>query len=322
MKKIYEIGQAPLAGYTNEAMREIALEHCADFVFSEMLSCESILQDNKNVLKIVPNKPCRIQLFTARPEYIAGAAKKLEEIATWFDINAGCPVKKVIKKGAGSALLKDLDRLKRMIRNLKYIAEVPVSVKIRSGWDRDEIEKIIVELAKEEPDAFFIHGRTQKQGFSGKASWNVINKAVRILEDSEIKVYASGDLFTPEDIKIALEEYGIDGVIVARGAIGNPWIFCQTKELMEKGYYKPVEYETKLRTFEKHLKLLIEIFGERKGIFESRKFFTAYTKGLKNSRNMRSKYMTLINIEDIYEFLSQYINEIKRNSNRKQSRSL
>ncbi len=321
MKKYCEIGQAPLAGYTNEAMRKIALEYGADFVFSEMLSCESIMQNNLKTLKIIPSKQCRIQLFTAKPEYITPAAEKLKKIATWFDINAGCPVKKVVKKGAGSALLKDLDRLKIMIRNLKSAVEVPVSVKLRIGWNKDEIEKIVVELAKEQPDAFFIHGRTYKQGFTGKANWNSIFKAVKILKDSGIKIYGSGDLFEPEDIKKAIKKYKVDGVIIARGAIGNPWIFRQTKELFEKNSYRPVEAKERLRVFKKHLKMLIEIFGERKGIFESRKFFASYTKGLQNSRTMRSKYMKLANMEDIYAFLTQYINDIKRNSNQKQARS-
>ncbi|MFW6120497.1 MAG: tRNA dihydrouridine synthase [Petrotogales bacterium] len=315
MKKYCEIGQAPLAGYTNDAMRKIALEYGADFVFSEMLSCESIMQNNLNNLKIIPGKHCRIQLFTSKPEYIAPAAEKLKKIATWFDINAGCPVKKVVKKGAGSALLKDLDRLKRMIRNLKTAVEVPVSVKLRIGWNKDEIEKIVAELAKEQPDSFFIHGRTYKQGFSGKANWNSISKAVKILKDSGIKIYGSGDLFEPEDIKNAFEKYKVDGVIVGRGAIGNPWIFSQTKELFKKGRYRPVEAEEKLHMFKKHLEMLIEIFGERKGIFESRKFFAAYTKGLKNGRVSRAKYMTLNTLQEISEFLTKYINDIKRNSN-------
>ncbi|TYB84171.1 MAG: dihydrouridine synthase [Kosmotoga sp.] len=322
MKKTYEIGQAPLAGYTNRAMREIALEYGADFVFSEMISCESILQNNINALKIIPDKPCRIQLFTANPDYISRAAEKLKNLATWFDINAGCPVKKVIKKGAGSALLKDLDRLKKMIKNLKHSVDVPVSVKIRTGWNKDDIENIVTQLSKEKPDAFFIHGRILKQGFSGRANWSSINKAVKLLDGSGIRVYGSGDLFTPEDVKTALEKYGVNGVIVARGAIGNPWIFSQTKELLEKGSYRPVADEERLLVFKKHLDMLTEIFGERRGIFESRKFFASYTKGLHNSRTMRSKYMKLANIEDIYDFLTKYINDIKRNSNQKQARSL
>ncbi|TYB94069.1 MAG: dihydrouridine synthase [Kosmotoga sp.] len=315
MKKSYKIGQAPLAGYTNKAMREIALEYGADFVFSEMISCESILQNNVSNLKIITDKPCRIQLFTGNPDYIGKAAEKLKNVATWFDINAGCPVKKVIKKGAGSALLKDLNRLKKMLKNLKNSADVPVSVKIRLGWDKDEIEHIVTQLAEEQPDAFFIHGRTLKQGFSGKSSWDSIKKAVRLLEGSGIKIYGSGDLFTPEDIKITLDEYGVDGVIVARGAIGNPWIFCQTNELLEKGQYKPVEDVTKLMVFRKHLNMLIDLFGDRKGILESRKFFAAYTKGLINSRVARTKYMTFNTLQEISEFLTKYINDIKRNSN-------
>ncbi|MEA2067031.1 MAG: tRNA-dihydrouridine synthase [Thermotogota bacterium] len=315
MKKSYEIGQAPLAGYTNKAMRELALGYGADFVFSEMISCESILRGDISNLKIIPKKPCRIQLFTGDPDCIGKAAEKLKDIATWFDINAACPVKKVIKKGAGSALLKDLDRLKKMLKNLKNSADVPVSVKIRLGWDKDEIEWIVTQLAEEHPDAFFIHGRTSKQRFYGKSSWDSIKKAVRLLEDSGIKIYGSGDLFTPEDIKISLNEYGVDGVIVARGAIGNAWIFHQTKELLKKGQYKPVEDETKIIVFRKQLNMLIDLFGERKGIFESRKYFAAYTKGLKKSRVARAKYMTLNTLQEISKFLTKYINDIKRNSN-------
>jgi nifR3 family TIM-barrel protein len=280
-----------------------------------MVSCESILQGNISNLKIIPDKPCRIQLFTGNPDHIGKAAEKLKVIATWFDINAGCPAKKVIKKDAGSALLKDLDRLKKILKNLKNSTDVPVSVKVRLGWDKDEIVRIVTQLAEEQPDAFFIHGRTFKQGFSGKPSWGSIKNVIRLLEGSGIKIYGSGDLFTPEDIKIALDKYDVDGVIVARGAIGNPWIFRQTKELLEKGQYKPVEDEARLIVFRKHLNMLIDLFGERKGILESRKFFAAYTKGLKNSRVARTRYMMLNTLQEISEFLTKYINDIKRNSN-------
>ena len=301
-----EVGLAPMAGYTDEAMRAIAIEWGADFVFSEMLSVEGILRSDWTTGKIIPKNPCRIQLFGNDPERLSKAAKMILDRATWLDINAGCPVRKVVKRGAGAALLRDIEKLNAMIRALKEVSSLPVSVKIRLGWDKNEVVKIVEKLVESRPFAIMIHGRTVVQGYSGVADWESIGEAVKSCRPHGIKVYGSGDVFSPEKIIEAFEKYGVDGVLVARGAIGNPWIFSQYRELMQKGSYTIPDPHERLRIFVKHLKKLIELKGEKKAIIESRKHFVGYCKGLPNATKMRREYMKLENIMDVKKFLEQY----------------
>lgn len=306
-----EVGLAPMAGYTDEAMRAISLEWGADFVFSEMLSAEGILRNDRATRKIIPETPCRIQLFGNDVKRLAMAAKNILDKATWLDINAGCPVKKVVKRGAGAALLRDLEKLNAMIQTLKSISDLPVSVKIRLGWDKNEVIKIVEKLVESRPFAIMVHGRTVAQGYSGLADWESIGEVVKICKPYRIKVYGSGDVFSPEKINEAFEKYGVDGVLVARGAIGNPWIFHQFKELKQRGtYIVPVPYE-RLKIFAKHLKKLMELRGEEKAIIESRKHFVGYCKGLPNATKMRRAYMKLKNKTDVEDFLMQYGLDIK-----------
>lgn len=306
-----EVGLAPMAGYTDEAMRAISLEWGADFVFSEMLSVEGVLRNDRTTQKIIPETPCRIQLFGNDIARLAMAAKAVLDKATWFDINAGCPVKKVVKRGAGAALLREPEKLNAMIQTLKGISDLPVSVKIRLGWDKNEVVKIVERLVESRPFAIMVHGRTVVQGYSGVADWESIGKVVKICKPHGIKVYGSGDVFSPEKIVEAFEKYGVDGVLVARGAIGNPWIFSQYKELKQKGSYTVPDPRERLKVFAKHLKKLIELKGEERAIIESRKHFVGYCKGLLNATKMRREYMKLKNKTDVENFLMQYGLDIK-----------
>lgn len=296
-----------MAGYTDKVFRNIALDFGADFVFSEMLSAEGVLRNDKATLKIIPSESCRLQIFGPEADRIAEAAIKLKDVATWIDVNAGCPVKKVVRRGSGSALLNDLPRLQKIVLALKAVVDVPVSVKVRLGWDRNILPEIMAALIEVEPSAIFIHGRTKEQGYSGFADWKPIGDSVQACHEKGIKIFGSGDLFKPERIKEVIELYDLDGVIVARGAVGNPWIFEQAKELLKGNLYESVTGEEKLEYFfNTHLQRLIEEKGETKGISESRKFFMGYSRGTPNSCGLRNAFMRARTMEEVKTIITTY----------------
>ena len=298
-----EIGLAPMAGYTDRVMRELAIEWGADFVFSEMISTEGIVRSTGKTGEIVPVEPCRIQLFGADVKNMVDAAKKLLDVATWFDINSGCPVRKVVKRGAGSALLKVPEKIASMITALRGVVSVPVSVKIRIGIDKRESDRIIAPILKARPDAVFIHGRTVIQGYSGRADWQEIDRLAHLLHAEGISVYGSGDMFTPAAIANALEECAVDGVIVARGAIGNPWIFKQAKDFIRGRSYMELTLDERLNHFMIHLRRLADTVGEEQAIRDLRKSFAGYTRGIRDSAKLRNEYMKLQSFSEVREFL-------------------
>jgi tRNA-dihydrouridine synthase B len=302
-----EIGLSPMAGYTDGVMRELALEWGADFVFSEMLSVEGVLRSTEKTEEVIPSSPCRIQLFGSDPRRMAKAALKLKDVATWFDINAGCPVRKVTRRGAGSALLKDPDKIGEMIRALKEVSCVPVSVKIRLGWDSVESDRIIPPILEAKPDAVFIHGRTVSQGYSGSANWKEIESIAGTLRQAGILSYGSGDLFSPQAVAEALKNYSVDGVVVARGAIGNPWIFKQAKDLMELGTYEEFGLNERLEHFLYHIERLAGVVGEDQAVKDLRKSFAGYTRNIRYASNLRKEYMKCDSLEEVRELFRAFV---------------
>lgn len=302
-----EIGLSPMAGYTDGVMRELALEWGADFVFSEMLSVEGVLRSTEKTEEVIPSSPCRIQLFGSDPRRMAKAALKLKDVATWFDINAGCPVRKVTRRGAGSALLKDPDKIGEMIRALKEVSCVPVSVKIRLGWDSVESDRIIPPILEAKPDAVFIHGRTVSQGYSGSANWKEIESIAGTLRQAGILSYGSGDLFSPQAVAEALKNYSVDGVAVARGAIGNPWIFKQAKDLMELGTYEEFGLNERLEHFLYHIERLAGVVGEDQAVKDLRKSFAGYTRNIRYASNLRKEYMKCDSLEEVRELFRAFV---------------
>lgn len=296
-----------MAGYTDGVMRELALEWGADFVFSEMLSVEGVLRSTEKTEEVIPSSPCRIQLFGSDPRRMAKAALKLKDVATWFDINAGCPVRKVTRRGAGSALLKDPDKIGEIIRALKEVSCVPVSVKIRLGWDSVESDRIIPPILEAKPDAVFIHGRTVSQGYSGSANWKEIESIAGTLRQAGILSYGSGDLFSPQAVAEALKNYSVDGVVVARGAIGNPWIFKQAKDLMELGAYEEFGLNERLEHFLYHIERLAGVVGEDQAVKDLRKSFAGYTRNIRYASNLRKEYMKCDSLEEVRELFRAFV---------------
>ncbi|WP_175421038.1 tRNA-dihydrouridine synthase [Marinitoga sp. 1135] len=274
-----KIGLAPMADYTDYAYREICRKNGAEFTFTEMISVEALIRDKKESFSMLPKeneKDIGIQLFGSNIESFIKAAKLVENKGNWIDINAGCPVKKVIKKGAGSALLKDLDKLGNIIKALKENVEIPVGVKIRLGFDEDIAEKIIEVVQKNNANYVIVHARTQKQLYSGEANWKRFRDLKKICD---IPLGASGDVYSYEDAQILMSEYNVDFVIVARGSMGNPWIFSNRKP----------EFEEFKSTILEHIRMMIDDYGEEKAIRRFKKIFIAYTKGLKNAREIRKQ---------------------------------
>lgn len=286
------IGLAPMAGITDYPFRKICLELGAEFAFTEMISAKSILM-NLEINRLYLPRPEEknkvvIQLFGSDPFEIAEAAKRVEKLGLWVDLNAGCPVAKVVKRGAGSGLLRDLEHFRKVVRALRGAVK-RCSVKTRLGWDKDEFERIYGILVEEGVDVIFVHGRTAKQMYAGRANWKIYNPGI-------VPLYISGDVYTWDDIKMAIEQSGATGVIVARGAIGNPWIFVEGKS---------PAVEERLAVVKRHLDYLYEEYGNY-GAIIFRKFVAGYTRNLPYAREFRGKVMKIRTVDELKREFESY----------------
>lgn len=310
---------APVAGYSDRAFRSICTECGANFAYTEMVSAEALTRNNLKtefLMRRAPNeKSYAVQIFGGTPEVMAEAAKIVLEKTTTecIDINGGCPVPKIIKSGAGSCLTKDPDKLYSIVKSVNDFVQnsnrpVPVTVKIRSGWDSENITwKECADAAlKAGAAAITLHGRTRAQGYEGKADWSILAELVKFI-DGKIPVFGSGDAFSPEDAKRMLETTKCDGVMFARGAMGNPFIFTRTKEYLTSGNLIEVPIQQKIQAGFRELDLLIEDFGETGACFEARKRFCAYSKGIEGSAALRKEIVEAKSIEDYKKIFSSYL---------------
>jgi len=300
---------APVAGYSDRAFRSLCVECGASFAYTEMVSAEALLRNSDKTEQLMLRAPNEtnyaIQLFGGEADRMAAAAKVALDLtgAECIDINAGCPVPKIIKTGAGSALTRDPARLHEITRaTVDAVREwssendkqpVPVTVKIRSGWDDSTI------TWKEAADAALsagaaaitLHPRTRAQGYEGTSRWDLLAElAARVHETRPgIPVFGSGDLFSPEAAVRMLAETGCDGVMFARGAMGNPFIFKQTLELLATGEYHEIPVQERMDAGWKELLLLVSDAGEPLACREMRKRFCAYSKGIEGGASLRAE---------------------------------
>ena len=291
---------APVAGYSDRAFRQLCVEQGADFTFTELISAEALYRKPERyglggsrdaavpaavslVSRAENERRYAIQLFGAEPETIYRAASLLAPLCPdAIDINAGCPVPKVVKSGAGSALMKQPANLGRIVEAAaracrQALGGVPVTVKIRSGWDHASINYVECARVAVEAGAAMVslHPRTRSQGYGGASDWSCIaNLAAQL----SVPVTGSGDLYTPEDAQRMLGETGCAAVMFARGAMGNPFIFSATRTLLETGAWEPVPAGERIAAALRHLELLAASIGERAACLEMRKQFCAYTK--------------------------------------------
>lgn len=282
----------PMAGVTDLPFRLLCKEMGCNMLYTEMVSAKAILYKNKNtkeLLNIDKNEhPVGVQLFGSDPDIMAQIAAQVEEgECDFIDINMGCPVPKIVNNGEGSALLKQPKLVEEILTKMVKVVNKPVTVKIRKGFENGTV--YAVEIAKIAEScgvsAIAVHGRTREQYYSGKADWDVIKDVKKAVK---IPVIGNGDIFSAEDAKAMKEYTGCDGLMVARGARGNPWIFREIKEYLENGNVidKPTINDIREMII-RHAKMLVDYKGEYTGIREMRKHIAWYTAGLPHSAELR-----------------------------------
>ncbi len=304
---------APMAGITNEAFRIICKEYGASFVVGEMVSDKAICFKNKKTINMVKvndlEHPVAIQLFGSDVESMVYGAKFIDEYsnADIIDINMGCPVNKVIKSGAGSALLKDPDKIYDIVSSIVKAVKKPVTVKIRAGWDMNSINCVEVAkiIEKAGAKAITIHARTRSQLYSGKANLDYI-KAVK--EAVSIPVIGNGDVTDIESAKHMLEYTGCDAVAIARGALGNPFIFRELNAYFydNKIIEKPTNQEI-FDTIKKHYEYLLKIKDEHLALLEMRTHISCYIKGMKGSSRIKDFINKQTDINVVMKTLEDYL---------------
>jgi len=283
---------APMAGITDLPFRRLNRAFGCSFAFTEMVSVRALTHggaNTKDILSTEPHDvPLGVQLLGSDSDAMQKALELLQRHSpALIDLNAACPVPKITKKGKGASLLKTPHKLQELLKVMVRYSEVPVTVKIRSGWDESSTNA--VDVARHAQDAgihgLFIHGRTREQGYRGRVDYRIIKEVKTALQ---IPVIASGDALSPYLIKKMFDETGCDGVAIARGALGNPWIFRQAKEFMERGNLpeRPSGEEV-ATTMKLHLQLFCDFYGEKHGTMLFRKFFGWYATGIPHMNLLR-----------------------------------
>ena len=304
---------APMAGISNTSFRKIIKEMGAGLMYAEMVSDKAICYQSKKTFDLLKmdecERPIAQQIFGSDVEDFVKAAKIVVEIQKpdILDINMGCPVPKVaIKNQAGSALLKNPEKIKEIVSQVVAAVDIPVTVKIRSGWDEEHINALEVAKACESAgaSAIAVHARTRSQGYSGHADWNIIKQ---VKENVSIPVIGNGDVTSCFLAKKMLDETGCDAVMIGRGLLGNPWLVRECVDYLRDGTLpKEVSYKEKIAMMRRHYKLLCEDTNEVSASLEIRSHVLYYLKGMPKSKEMKNKICQCKNAQEIFSILDEY----------------
>ena len=304
---------APMAGLTDLPFRVVCEKYEPGLVVTEMVSSKALLYNDEKTKLLLNMKneirPVAVQIFGSDIEAMAFAAKYVSDIADIVDINMGCPAPKVVKNGDGSKLLLDINKVYEITKAVVENSKVPVTVKIRKGWDSEHV--VAVEEAKKIEEAgasaITIHGRTRSEFYSGIADWDIIKK---VKESVKIPVIGNGDVKSPEDAKRLLEQTKCDGIMIGRGALGSPWIFEQVKTYLQDGTIRKISNKEKLETILKHIELEVAEKGELTGVREMRKHICYYLKGMQNASEIRDNINHIECKEEVKKVLKEYFSRL------------
>ena len=303
---------APMAGICNSAYRQICKDMGCGLIYAEMVSDKAITYNNQKTIDMLymteKERPISQQIFGSDKESFVEAAKFIEKEMKpdIIDIHMGCPVPKVaVRAQAGSALLKDLDKIFDIVSSVVSAVNVPVTVKIRSGWDSNHINAVEVAkvIEKAGASAICVHPRTRSQGYSGKADWNIIKE---VKENVSIPVIGNGDIKSPEDAKRMLEETKCDAVMIGRGVLGNPWLIKNIVNYLDGKEVIDVSIVDRIDMCLKHLKLLDSLKNEKLACLEIRNHISWYFKGIKGANELKNKVYQTTSIHDIILLLNEF----------------
>ena len=305
---------APMAGVTNLPFRIVCKDYGAGMVCTEMASAKAMFHNDQKTKRLFntegEKRPISFQIFGSELESMAYAVKYMSDFADIIDINMGCPAPKVVKNGDGSKLLLDLKKAQEIIETAVKNSKVPVTVKFRKGWDKENIVAVnIAQIAEQAgASAVTIHGRTRSEFYTGKADWDIIKK---VKQSVNIPVIGNGDIIDEESALQMFEQTGVDGIMIGRGSFGNPWIFRNIKHYLETGEKLPQPTNNeKLEVMEKHIELAVKEKGEDVAIKELRKHIAWYTKNLKNSSEFRNSINKVEKKEELISKLEEYFKTI------------
>lgn len=302
---------APMAGFTDLPFRLICEEYGCNFTFTEMINAKALCYHDEKTTQMLDvtgqKKYVGVQIFGSEVEYIGKAVKIINDLDRFahIDINMGCPAPKIVKNGDGSALMKNPSLASKIVEEAKKNSSIPVTVKIRKGFDDNNVNA--VEFAKmleqSGADAITVHGRTTRQYYSGVADWDIIAKVKQAVK---VPVIGNGDVKSPEDAKRMMEYTNCDSVLIARAAQGNPFLFAQINDYFENGSYEDIQDSQRIKITLKHYKLSMEKFETSVAVREMRKQINCYLKGIKNSCAVKNQINMQNDYEKVIEMLESF----------------
>lgn len=305
----------PMAGFTDRPFRIICEKYNPGLTVTEMVSSKGLFYNDEKTSLLMNTKgekrPVSIQIFGSDEDAIKYAVEYINKnnLSEIIDINMGCPAPKVVKNGDGSKLMLDIKKVESITKAAVQNSNIPITVKIRKGWDNNNINAVEVAKVIEQSgaSAITIHGRTRSEYYSGKADWNIIKQ---VKESVKIPVIGNGDIKTPEDAEKIFEQTNCDGIMISRASLGNPWIIEHIQEYLEGKEIRKISNEEKLKIILEHINLEIEEKGEITGIREMRKHLAFYIKGTENASEIREKINHIEEKEELEEVLKEYFKKL------------